>query len=294
LDIQHFYEPVTGSITYVVHERGTGVVIDPVRDFEPATGAGNWQGAVNWHSAEAVAKYIDALGLSIAYVIDTHAHADHLSGLPFFRQRYGAKTVTGAGINDIQPLFADPYDDDVSKTFDTFDVLIRGGDVLTAGSLCIEAIATPGHTTNHLCLKIADALFVADTLFMPDCGTARCDFPGGSAAVLYDSIQQIYDYPDEVRLFVGHDYPPTGRTLRWETSVGEQKQHNIHLQADTTKADFIQLREARDSELDMPRLYWQALQVNVQAGELPRPGPNGVVYLKVPLLNTRSEARGAA
>jgi len=288
LDIQHFYEPVTGSITYVVHDSHVGVVIDPVRDFEPATGA------VNWHSAEAVAEYIDALGLSITYVIDTHAHADHLSGLPFFRQRYGAKTVTCAGINDIQPLFADPYDDDVSNTFDTFDMLIKGGDSLPTGSLHIEAIATPGHTTNHLCLKVADAIFVADTLFMPDCGTARCDFPGGSAAVLYDSIQQIYEYPDDTRLFVGHDYPPEGRALRWETSVGEQKRYNIHLHADTTREDFIDLREDRDRQLDMPRLYWQALQVNVQAGELPRPGPNGVVYLKVPLRNTQCETRGAA
>ncbi len=288
MDIQHFHEPVTGSLTYVVHDSNVGVVIDPIRDFEPATGA------VNWHSAATVAEYIDKLGLSIAYVIDTHAHADHLSGLPFFRQRYGAQTVTSAAINDIQPLFADPYDDDVTKSFGTFDVLIRGGDVLTAGSLCVEAIATPGHTTNHLCLKVADALFVGDTLCMPDCGTARCDSPGGSAAVMYDSVQQIYSYPDETRLFVGHDYPPTGRTPRWETSVAEQKKCNIHLCADTTAEEFIFLREAMDRQLDMPRLYWQALQVNVQAGELPSPGPNGVVYLKVPLRNTHCQTQGAA
>lgn len=274
MEIQHFYEPITGSLTYVVHDDLTGVVIDPLRNYELSTGA------VSWCSAEEVARYIDRRQLSIAYAIDSHPHADHLSGLPFFRQRYGATTVTGVGITDIQPKFADPYEDGASKTFDR---LIGGGEVLQAGGLNIEAIATPGHTPNHLCLKVADAIFVGDTLFMPDYGTARCDFPGGSAAALYESIQRLYQYPDSTRLFMGHDYLPNGRTLQWTTTVGEQKRSNIHLSGDTSLEEFVALRESRDKQLSMPGLFWQSLQVNVQAGELPDPGPNGVVYLKFPL-----------
>lgn len=279
MEVQHFYEPKTGTLTYVVHDGETCVVVDPLRDYVLETGT------VGWQSANEAATYIDCLGLSVDYVIDSHAHADHLSGLPFFRQRYGARTVTGVGIAEIEPTFADPYE--VSGC-QTFDLLVDEGDVLTAGSLRIEVIATPGHTANHLCFKIADAIFVGDTLFMPDYGTARCDFPGGSAATLYDSIQRLYQYPDATRLFMGHDYPPEGRPFRCETTVGEQKRHNIHLQAETSKEDFVALREARDAQLDMPHLFWPSMQVNVQAGELPGPAPNGVAYFKIPIRNSDS------
>jgi len=276
--IQHFFDPDTSTLTYVVDDGERAVVIDPVRDYDPSSSH------TAWRSAEAVARYLDAEGLAVPYVIDTHAHADHMSGLPFFRERYGAASVTGSRVGEIQATFRDVYQlgPDFPVDGSQFDVLLDEGQRLDVGAFRVEALHTPGHTPAHMSWRIGDAVFTGDTLFMPDYGTARCDFPGGSAGELYDSIQRLYALPDETRLFVCHDYQPGGRPLRFETTVGEQKRENVQLDADTTREAYVAFREKRDAELSMPRLILPSLQVNVRAGDLPEPESNGTAYLRVP------------
>jgi glyoxylase-like metal-dependent hydrolase (beta-lactamase superfamily II) len=277
--IQHFFDPQTSTLTYVVHQAGRGVVIDPVRDYDAASGR------TAWESAEAVARYVDAEGLEIPYVVDTHAHADHMSGLPFFAERYGARTVTGSRVGEIQETFRDVYGlaPDFPVDGSQFQVLLDEGEALELGSFEVTAMHTPGHTPAHMSWRVGDALFVGDTLFAPDFGTARCDFPGGSAAELFDSIQRIYALPDETRLFLCHDYQPGGRALRFETTVGEQKRENVQLSGSTSREAYVAFREKRDAELSMPKLILPSLQVNIRAGQLPEPDPNGVAYLRIPL-----------
>ena len=279
MKVQHFFEPVTSTLTYVVHDGRTAVVIDPVRDYDPKSGR------TSWASSEEVAAYLDRDGLAVPYVIDTHAHADHLTGLPFFKQRYGARSVTGIGIGEVQRHFRGVFDLGADFPVDgsQFDVLIDEGKRLGFGSLEVEALHTPGHTPAHMSWRIGDAVFLGDTLFMPDYGSARCDFPGGSAAILYDSIQRIYAMPDDTRLFVCHDYRPGGRPLAFETTVREQKLHNIQIDARTTREAYVAFRNARDASLDAPALILPSIQVNVRAGELPPPRANGVSYLEIPL-----------
>jgi len=277
--IQHFFHEDTSTLTYVVDDGGTGVVIDPVRDYDPKNAR------TSWRSAEAVAAWIDAQRLSIPYVIDTHAHADHLTGMPLFRERYGARAVTGSRVGEIQRFFRTFYHLPESLPVDgsQFDVLLDEGDELAAGGLRIQALHTPGHTPAHMSWMIGDAVFLGDTLFMPDYGTARCDFPGGSAAELYASVQRLYRMPDATRLFVCHDYRPGDRPMRCETTVGEQKASNVQLSARTTEAEFVAFRSARDRELPAPVLILPSLQVNIRAGALPEPEADGVSYLKIPL-----------
>jgi glyoxylase-like metal-dependent hydrolase (beta-lactamase superfamily II) len=279
MHVEAFFDPNTSTLSYVVHDGHTGVVIDPVRDYDAASGH------TCWASAEAVAAYIDGKRLAIPYAIDTHAHADHLSGLPFFRERYGAQSVTGARIGEVQRTFRAFYGlpDAFPVDGSQFDRLVDEGDRLRIGSLEVEALHTPGHTPAHMSWRIGDAVFLGDTLFLPDYGTARCDFPGGSAAILYDSIQRLYELPAETRLFACHDYQPGGRALAYQTTVAEQKRSNIQLRADTTRAEFVALREARDAGLDAPALLLPSLQVNIRAGRLPEPEANGIAYLKIPL-----------
>lgn len=279
MQIQHFFEEQTSSLSYVVHAGGDAVVIDPVRDYDPKNAR------TGWASAEQIAAYIDAEGLRVHYVIDTHAHADHLSAMPFFRERYGARTVTGARMGEIQRVFRDIYNlgADFAVDASQFDVLVDEGDRLAFGALSVEALHTPGHTPAHMSWKIGDAVFVGDTLFMPDYGSARCDFPGGSAEQLYDSIQRIYAMPDDTRLFMCHDYRPGGRPLAFETTVGEQKRSNVQINARTTKAEYVAFRKEKDASLPAPVLILPSLQVNIRAGELPPPEDNGVSYLKIPL-----------
>jgi glyoxylase-like metal-dependent hydrolase (beta-lactamase superfamily II) len=236
-------------------------------------------------SAEAVAKYIDQKKLAIPYVIDTHAHADHLTAMPFFKKRFGARTVTGSRIGKVQRTFRDIYNLGSDFPIDgrQFDLLLDEGQELGVGSFRVRAMHTPGHTPAHMSWQIGDALFVGDTLFMPDYGTARCDFPGGSAEQLYDSIQRIYALPRTTRLFMCHDYQPGGRELRFMTTVAEQKQSNIQLSERTTKQEFLTFRKTRDAQLDMPTLILPAVQINIRAGEFPEPEANGTVYLKIPL-----------
>lgn len=286
MKIQHFFEEQTSTLSYVVHAGGDAVVIDPVRDYDPNSGR------TAWTSAERIAAYIDAEGLRVHYVIDTHAHADHLTGLTFFRARYGARSVTGARMGDIQAMFRDFYhlDPDFPVDASQFDVLVDEGDRLSFGALVVEALHTPGHTPAHMSWKIGDAVFVGDTLFMPDYGSARCDFPGGSAAVLYASIQRLYAMPDTTRLFMCHDYRPGGRAMAFETTVGAQKRGNIQINAATTRAEYVAFRKEKDASLPAPTLILPSLQVNIRAGELPPPESNGVSYLKIPvdLLGRRS------
>ncbi|MGE0821150.1 MAG: MBL fold metallo-hydrolase [Candidatus Binatia bacterium] len=281
MQIQHFFDPRTWTLTYVVHDQESqqAVVIDPVMDFDPKNGR-------TWHEAsEAVARYIDSHKLTIPYVLDTHAHADHLSGMQFFKERYGARTVIGAAITLVQAKFRDLYNLGPQFPVDgrQFDVLMQEGDTLSVGALQITALHTPGHTPACLTYQIGDALFVGDTLFQPDYGTARCDFPGGSAATLYDSIQRFYAMPNTTRIFTCHDYQPGGRAVQYESTVGEQKATNIQLSARTTKEEYIAFRAKRDATLEVPVLILPSLQVNIRGGRLPEPEANGVSYLKLPL-----------
>lgn len=279
MQIQHFFDPATSTLTYVVHRDGRGVVIDPVRDYDAASAR------TSWESAEAVARYIDRQKLEIPYAIDTHAHADHMSGLPFFRERYGARSVTGSRVGEVQRIFRDVYNLGPHFSVDgsQFDVLMDEGQVLDVGPFQVTAMHTPGHTPAHMSWLVEGALFTGDTLFAPDYGTARCDFPGGSALELYDSIQRIYALPDATRLLLCHDYQPGGRPLQFESTVGDQKRHNVQLCEKTTPEDYVAFREGRDAGLSMPALILPSIQVNVRAGRLPEPEGNGIAYLRIPL-----------
>ncbi len=279
MQIRYFFDEHTSTLTYVVHDATTAVVIDSVRDFDARSGR------TSWHGSERVARYIEAERLSVAFAIDTHAHADHMTGLPFFKERFGARSVTGARVGAVQEAFRAFFD--LGESFPTdgsqFDVLLDEGDRLGFGSLAVEALHTPGHTPAHMSWKIGDAVFVGDTLFTPDYGAARCDFPGGSAAELYDSVQRLYSMPEDTRLFLCHDYAPGDRPLAFLTTVAEQKRANVQLSARTTRDEFIAFRGGRDAELAAPELLLPSIQVNIRAGELPEPAGNGTAYLKIPL-----------
>ena len=279
--IRHFFDEATFTLTYVVYDEATrtGVVIDTVTDYDPNSGR------TGQASSEKVARYIDEKGLSIPYVLDTHAHADHLTGMPFFKKRYGCRTVIGNHITGVQAAFRDLYNlgPDFPADGRQFDVLVSEGDELRAGPLTIGVLHTPGHTPACLTYRIGDALFVGDVLFMPDYGTARCDFPGGSAGALYDSIRKLYALPDETRVFTCHDYLPGGRELRFQSTIGEQKRSNVQLNGGTTRPEYVKFRTERDKGLAVPRLILPSLQVNIRAGLFPEPEDNGVSYLKIPL-----------
>jgi glyoxylase-like metal-dependent hydrolase (beta-lactamase superfamily II) len=281
MKVQHFFDPRTSTLTYVVHDQTSriGVVIDSVLDFDPKSGR------TADESCDAVARYIDAQRLAIPYVLDTHAHADHLSGMAYFKEKYGSLTVIGSHITQVQSRFRDLYNLGQDFPIDgrQFDILLRDEDVLKVGALNVRALHTPGHTPACLTYQMGDALFVGDTVFMPDYGTARCDFPGGSAEVLYESIQRLYALPDDTRIFTCHDYQPGGRALRYQSTVGEERAANIQLSARTTKEEFVAFRMKRDATLDMPVLILPSLQVNIRAGRLPEPESNGIAYLKLPL-----------
>jgi glyoxylase-like metal-dependent hydrolase (beta-lactamase superfamily II) len=279
VEIQHFFDQATSTLTYVVHDAKAGVVIDPVLDYDPKSAR------TSFRSAEVLAKYIGGKNLAIPYVIDTHAHADHLTAMPFFRKHYGARTVTGSRMGEVQRIFREIYNlgSDFPINGRQFDLLLDEGQELEVGSFRVRAMHTPGHTPAHMSWQIEDALFVGDTLFMPDYGTARCDFPGGSAEQLYNSIQRIYALPGSTRLFMCHDYQPGGRELRFVTTVTEQKRSNLQLNERTTREEYLAFRKTRDAQLDMPTLILPAVQINIRAGEFPEPEANGTAYLKIPL-----------
>ena len=279
MEIQPFFDDATSTLTYVVHDDRRAVVIDPVRDFDPRSAR------TAWTSALAVAGYLDDRRLAVDYVIDTHAHADHMTGLPFFAERYGARTVTGSKVGEIQRIFRDVYDlgSDFPVDGRQFDVLLDEGGHLEFGSLSVRALHTPGHTPAHMSWQIGDAVFVGDTLFAPDYGTARCDFPGGSPEQLWDSIERLYAMPDTTRLYLCHDYRPNGRPVQPMATVGAQKAHNVQCDATVTRDAFAAFRRVRDASLAAPALILPSLQVNIRAGALPEPSRNGIAYLRIPL-----------
>jgi glyoxylase-like metal-dependent hydrolase (beta-lactamase superfamily II) len=282
MQVQTFYDERTSTLTYVVHDAATGdaVVIDPVLDFDPASGR-IWS-----ESVERVATFLDAQGLTLRWILETHAHADHISGSQWLKKRYGAGVAIGSAIRTVQGVFRDVFDLGADFPIDgsQFDRLVDDGEVLQAGSLAIEAINTPGHTPACVSWKVEDAVFTGDAMFMPDMGTGRCDFPAGSADDLFDSISnRLFTLPDETRVFVGHDYQPGGRELAFETTIGAQKAGNIQLTAETSREQFVSFREQRDSGLAAPRLLLPSVQVNIDAGALPGERPNGRRYLQIPL-----------
>lgn len=282
IQIKHFFDPDTSTLTYVVHDLRTrdGVVIDPVLDFDPPAGK------VEDRSARPVVEYIRIEGIRLLGILETHAHADHLSSSQLFKQQFPeAKIAIGEKIKLVQEVFKNHFHLDYVRTdASQFDVLFKDHQTINFGSLAIKALPTPGHTPACMSYLIEDALFSGDALFMPDYGTGRCDFPKGSAKELYQSIMKnLYTLPDSTRVFVGHDYLPNGREMRCETTIGESKKNNIHIKANTSETDYVTFREGRDKTLKAPRLLLPSLQVNIDAGHLPPREENGKSYLKLPL-----------
>jgi glyoxylase-like metal-dependent hydrolase (beta-lactamase superfamily II) len=280
--IHAFFDEATNTLTYVVREPNgrACAVIDSVLDFDYASGR------TDTRSADAVVAFIRAESLDVQWVLETHVHADHLSAAPYIQERLGGKIGIGQRITVIQDTFGKVFNEGTRFQRDgsQFDKLFEQGDSFMIGQMRVDVLHTPGHTPACLTYVVGDAAFVGDTLFMPDFGTARCDFPGGSSATLFDSVQKILALPDETRIFVGHDYKAPGREdYAWETTVGAQKTLNIHIGAGKTKEDFMAMRDARDATLAMPRLIIPSLQVNMRAGQMPEPEDNGLSYLKVPV-----------
>ncbi|MEO8455436.1 MAG: MBL fold metallo-hydrolase [Sphingomicrobium sp.] len=279
--ISSFFDRSTNSVSYLVADPASkaAVIIDPVLDFDAA------ECKVATHSADGILAAAAGQGLTIAWVLETHPHADHLSAADHVRRRTGAKVGVGAGIREVQRNFAPVFAaDDLKPEGGDFDRLFEDGEALAIGGLLIEVMATPGHTPACVSYRVDDAIFVGDTIFMPDYGTARADFPGGDARQLYRSIRRILSLPRETRLFLCHDYAAPGRDdFAWETTVGEQLDRNIHIHAGVSEEEFVSMRHARDESLCAPKLLYPAIQVNIRAGRLPPSDENGRCYLKLPL-----------
>jgi len=279
--VQGFFDPSTFTVSYVVHDPATkkAAIIDPVLDFTPRNGRTSTQ------SADGLLRYVDENDLTLDWLLETHAHADHLSAAHYLHEKTGAPIVIGSEITHVQGVFGALFEaDDVKPDGSAFGQLVREGETLPLGNLEIGVLHTPGHTPACVTYLIGDAAFVGDTLFMPDYGTARADFPGGDAATLYRSIRKILALPPQTRIFVGHDYLPAGRTdYRWETTVADQKAGNIHAHDGISEAEFVAMRTARDKTLEAPLLILPSLQVNIRAGAMPPASPGGHVYFKLPV-----------
>lgn len=281
MEIQAFYDEATSSLSYVAYDPRSRdcVIIDPVLGFDTQT----WH--VSTEPAEAIRRFVVERSLVVRWILDTHAHADHLSGMDALKRWLDAPTAIGAEITKVQGFFRSVYNQPgLPADGSQWDRLLHDGEVLRAGALEVEVIHTPGHTPACVCYRMGDVLFTGDALFMPDYGTGRCDFPGGSSEQLYDSVTgKLYTLPAMTRVFVGHDYRPGGRQLAYETTIGESREHNVQLRAGTSRADFVRFRRERDATLKPPALILQSLQVNIDAGRLPRPEANGRVYFKMPI-----------
>ncbi len=279
--IQHFYHPPTGTLSYVVDDgkSGKAAVIDCVLGYSIESGR------TDTAFLDAVVDYLTEHHLVPEWILETHAHADHLSGAQYLKDRLGGQVAIGGGIRDVQAHFAPVFNLGEGFVADgrQFDHLFADGEVFNIGDLDCEVIATPGHTDDSVSYRIGSAVFVGDSMFMPDFGTARCDFPGGDADRLYDSIHRLLSLPDDTRLYMCHDYQPGGRELRWMCTVAEQRAENIHVNDGIGKAAFSKMRRERDAGLGLPALIIPSIQVNIRAGHLPASDDNGIAYLKVPI-----------
>ena len=278
--VKAFFDQGTWTFTYVVYEKPNTpcVVIDSVLNYDPKSGR------TKTKSADEVIAFVKEQGLTVDWILETHAHADHLSAAPYLQKHLGGKIAIGSHIQDVQKVFKGIFN--LESEFPTngsqFDYLIEEGQDIYAGNLTIHPLFVPGHTPACMAYAIGDAIFVGDTIFMPDVGTARCDFPGGNAKTLYQSVQKILSYPDDTRLFMCHDYPPTDRPIAYETTVGEEKWKNIHVHEGVTEPQFVEMRNQRDQTLEMPVLILPSIQVNIRAGHPPPAEANGKTYLKIP------------
>ena len=279
--IQAFFDPNTGTVSYVVADPATrcAAVIDPVLDYDFKSGH------TDSKSAGRILEYLQNNGLTLQWILETHAHADHLSGARYLQERLGGQIAIGERIREVQTTFKKLYN--LEKTFlpdgSQFNHLFRDGETFRIGEIEATALLVPGHTPADMAYLVDDAVFVGDTLFMPDLGSARADFPGGDAHALYRSMRKLLALPPATRMFVCHDYPPKGREARWETTVAEQKASNIHVRDGISEDEFVAMRRARDATLEVPTLILPSIQVNVRAGNLPPADDNGVAYLRIPL-----------
>lgn len=281
-EVTAFFDSATNTISYVVKDANSHscAIVDSVLDFDAASGR------TSTTSADRIIETVRSSGLQVLWHLETHAHADHLSAAPYLQRELGGEIAIGEHILDVQSVFGDVFNEGAQFARDgsQFDRLLKDGDSLPLGTATIEVMHTPGHTPACVVYLVGDAAFVGDTIFMPDFGTARCDFPGGSAKQLWQSIQKLWTLPDETRLFMCHDYKAPGRDeYRWETTVGEQRLQNKHVGDGATEMSFVALREQRDSELSMPRLLLPSVQINMRAGRFPEPEGNGVAYMKLPI-----------
>ncbi|MDO8908303.1 MAG: MBL fold metallo-hydrolase [Pseudohongiella sp.] len=279
--VEAFLDKDSETFSYVVYDQegGRAAVIDPVLDYDPKSGRTRTDGA------QRLVDFVRAHKLTVDWVLETHAHADHLSAAPFIRDQLGGRIAIGDKIVEVQKIFREVFN--LEKQFLTdgsqFDKLFAEGETFNVGELDAEVIYTPGHTPADMSWRIGDAVFVGDTLFMPDVGTARCDFPGGNAHTLYHSIQRLLGMDDSTRLFMCHDYPDGRRDHQYVTTVADQKKHNIHVHDGVSEEDFVTMRQARDRSLAMPRLILPSIQLNVRAGQMPPAEDNGTVYFKIPV-----------
>lgn len=281
-EVAGFFDLSTNTISYIVTDPETKrcAVIDSLLDFDQASGR------TKTKSADKLVEYIQQNELTCEWIIDTHVHADHLTAAPYIREQIGGRTAIGDKISIVQRVFGEVFNE--GQTFHTdgsqFDHLFKPGESYRVGNIEARALPTPGHTPACMTHLIGDAMFVGDTLFMPDYGTARCDFPGGDAGTLYDSIQMLFDFPDDTRMFLCHDYKAPGRhDFVWETTIGAQKHSNIHVKDGISRDAFIKMRNERDATLSMPKLILPSVQINMRAGEMPPPEDNGIRYMKIPI-----------
>jgi glyoxylase-like metal-dependent hydrolase (beta-lactamase superfamily II) len=279
--IKDFFDPETSTFTYVVYE-GDGspcVIIDSVLNYDPKSGRTRTQ------SADEVIAFVKAHQLQTTWILETHAHADHLTAAPYLQTHLGGKLAIGDHITSVQTVFKGIFnlDDRFQANGAQFDHLLKEDESLVFGNLTLKALFVPGHTPACMAYEIGDVIFVGDTLFMPDVGSARCDFPGGDAKTLYRSIQKILSYPEKTKLYMCHDYPPTDRPVEFMSTVGDEKVGNIHVSDGLTESQFVEMRAARDKTLEMPVLILPSIQVNIRAGHFPEPDTNGIAYLKIPL-----------
>lgn len=279
-EVTAFFDPATWTISYVVKDPNSTscAIVDSVMDIDYAAGR------ITYKHADEIIAFIQERGLTLEWQIETHVHADHLSAAPYIQQKLGGKIGIGENIKIVQETFGKVFNEgtEFQRDGSQFDALFKEGDTYTVGTMTVFAMHTPGHTPACMVHVFGNAAFVGDTLFMPDGGSARADFPGGDAGVLFDSIQKVLSLPDDMRLFMCHDYGPNGRDIQWETTVGDEKKHNIHVGEGKSREDFIKFRTERDAQLDMPRLIIPSLQVNMRAGEIPR-DKDGNPMLKVPV-----------